>query len=152
MGFETHDPRKVHSGDAIVLDNSVAMRWLVASNNAEQQRFAMRVRDQIRDKDWRILVPYLWTYEAAHVVSRYVKMGELSQRLASQTLLAFTDAFSIVIGRESPAALAEFAHAHDLSAYDAAYVMLARVEATSLATVDARMREVAIHLGVSVVQ
>ena len=47
MGFEALDPFRSHGDQAIVLDNSVAMRWLVASTHAEHQRFALNVREHI---------------------------------------------------------------------------------------------------------
>ena len=49
-------------------------------------------------------------------------------------------------------ALSEFAQAHSLSAYDAAYVMLAQKEGLGLATLDKDMREAAANLGVSVLE
>lgn len=152
MGFEALDPFRSHGDQAIVLDNSVAMRWLVASAHAEHQRFALNVREHIKARNYRVLVPYLWIYEAAHVVSRYVVSGELPVQVASRALLAFEQSFTIVLSRESPQALSEFAQAHSLSAYDAAYVMLAQKQGLGLATLDKDMREAAANLGVSVLE
>ena len=150
MGFEASDPRKAHSNELVVLDNSVAMRWLVASKKTDDQRYAMSVRDRIRAERLWVLVPYLWVYEAAHVVAGYVGRGDLTHQLASETLLAFEDYFTIVIGREPPNTLSEFAQAHGVSGYDAAYVMLAKAESVALATLDGSMREVAGKLGIEI--
>ncbi len=148
MVFEAHDPRKVFSGEVLVLDNSVAMRWLVASAKAEDQRYAHDVRDWIKAEQVRVIVPYLWVYEAAHVVARYVSRGNVTHQVASDTLVAFEEYFTIMIGRESPNVLSEFAQAHDLSGYDAAYVLLAKAESAPLATLDGKMKEVAGKLGI----
>lgn len=86
MVFEAHDPRKAFSGKVIVLDNSVAMRWLVASAKAEDQRYAQDIRNWIKAEQVRVIVSYLWVYEAAHVVARYVSRGNVTHQAASETL------------------------------------------------------------------
>ncbi len=148
MAFESHDPRTAFSGKVLVLDNSVAMRWLVASKKPEDQRYAQEVRDWIQEEQVRVIVPYLWVYEAAHVVAGYVDRGDITHQLASDTLLAFEEYFAIMIGRESPNVLSEFAQVHDLSGYAAAYVLLAKTASAPLATLDGTMREVADTLGI----
>jgi len=150
VGFESSDPGTVNSGDALVLDNSVAMRWLVASGKAADQQYAIRVRDYIQAQRLRVMVPYLWTYEAAHVAARYANLGELEYGVAANALTALHELCSIIIDREAPLALFEFADRYGVSAYDAAYLMLARSQSLPLATVDRKMRRVAKKLRITV--
>lgn len=151
MGFEVREPGKVYSREGIVVDNSVAMRWLIASGKAADQRYAQRVRDFIGEHRPQVMVPYLWTYEAANVVAYYVRQGELEYRLAINTLLALNDLFSIAIDRtETPMALFEASEVHGVTAYDASYLLLARGEGLPLATLDRKMRKVAKSMGIKV--
>lgn len=148
MGYEGRDFFKGSTDKLIVVDNSVAMRWLVASKKSKDQHYALTVRDTIQSESLCVLVPYLWSYEAGHVVAAYANRGDISKQLAIDTLAALEEYFTIVIARESPKSLAEFSMAHGLSAYDAAYVMLAQQESAQLATLDRNMRKVAKKLDV----
>ncbi len=151
VGFEVKEPGKIYSQVGVVLDNSVAMRWLVASGKKVDQRYALSVRDFIQEERPRVMVPYLWTYEAANVVAYYVRQGELEYSVAINTLLALHDLCSIAIDRgETPIALFEAAEAHGVTAYDAAYLLLARSEGLPLATLDRKMRKVAKGMGIDV--
>ena len=151
MGFEVREPGKSYVGEGIVVDNSVAMRWLIASGNPADKRYALSVRDFVQDKRCEVKVPYLWTYEAANVAAYYVREGELDYSVAMNALYALNDLFSITIDRsETPQALFEAAEMHGVSAYDASYLLLARVEGLSLATLDKKMRKVAKSMGIQI--
>ncbi len=52
---------------AFVLDNSVAMRWLLASNKASDQKYAELVLKSLVDAE--VLVPNLWHLEVANLLS-----------------------------------------------------------------------------------
>jgi hypothetical protein len=112
VGFEAAEPGKPYLKGGLVLDNSVAMRWLVASGRPAEQRYARTVHDHIQEHRPRVLVPYLWTYEAANVVAQYVRLGEVSYNVASTTLSALHDLCSISVDRETPLALFELAEKH----------------------------------------
>jgi predicted nucleic acid-binding protein len=151
VGFEVREPGKAYSGAGIVIDNSVAMRWLVASGKPADQRYALAVRTHVREQESRVVVPYLWTYEAANVAAYYVRRGELEYSVAIHALHAFNDVFSISIDRgETPQALFEAAELHAISAYDASYLLLARNEGLPLATLDKKMRKSAKRMGIPV--
>jgi predicted nucleic acid-binding protein len=150
VGFEVKEPGKVHSQGALVLDNSVAMRWLLASGKAADQRYAKSVRNHIKKHRPRVLVPYLWTYEAANVVAQYVRLGELDYDVAANTLIALQELCAVIIERETPLAIFECAEVHGVTAYDAAYLLLARSECLPLATLDKKMRKVARTMGIAV--
>lgn len=151
MGFEVREPGRHYSQGGVVVDNSVAMRWLISSGKPGDQRYARQVRDFIQAEQPQIMVPYLWTYEAANVVAYYVRRGELEYSVAANTLQAFNQLFTITIDRgETPLALFESAEAHGVTAYDAAYLLLARHEGIPLATLDKKMRKVARKMGIEI--
>ncbi len=151
MGFEARELGKAYAKGDLVLDNSVAMRWLVADGKPADQRYARSVRDQIYSQRPKVVVPYWWTYEASNVVAQYVRLGELDYDVASNTLIALQEMCSVIIDRETPLALFKAAEEHGITAYDAAYLLLARSEGLPLATLDKKMRKVAGSMGVTVV-
>ena len=150
MAFEAKRPDSNDLGESIVLDNSVAMRWLLASGKPADQRYALSVRDYVQKKRPKVMVPYLWTYEAANVVAQYVRLGELEYSVASTTLIALQELCSVIIDRVTPLALFEAAELYGISAYDAAYLLLARGDGLPIATLDKKMRKVAAKMGISV--
>lgn len=151
MGFEVREPGKIYTGAGLVVDNSVAMRWIIASGKSADQRYALAVRDFVRDERNQVMVPYLWTYEAANVAAHYVRRGELEYSMAINALHTLSVLFTINIDRgETPRALFEAAESYGITAYDAAYLLLARGEGLPLATLDRGMRKVAKGMGVQI--
>ncbi len=151
MVFEVREAGKSYASGGLVIDNSVAMRWLVASGKTSDQRYALRVRNHVRDKQAEVLVPYLWTYEASNVAAYYVGADELPYNQAFRALQALSDVVTIRIDRgETPHALFEAADRYRITSYDAAYLLLARAEGLPLATLDKKMRKVARSLGVPI--
>ena len=69
---------------------------------------------------------------------------------AANTLMALQALCAVIIDREAPLALFEAAEAHGVTAYDAAYLLLARSEGLPLATLDRKMRKVAKTMGIPV--
>lgn len=100
----------------------------------------------------RLVVPALWPFEVANVLRNIVRRGRLhSDEIAE--LCARLDAYGIeVLGNVDVPVQQRFAaaNAHDLTAYDAAYVDLAVQRRCALATVDARMAAAAQRAGVTV--
>lgn len=151
MGFEIRELGKAYSGSRLVIDNSVAMRWLIASGKPADQRYALAVRDFVRDHQCRVMVPYLWNYEAANVAAHYVRCGELEYSVAIHTLHAMHDLFTINVDwSETPLALFEAAESRGVTAYNASYLLLARGEGLPLATLDKKMRKVAKGMGIQI--
>ena len=58
-----------------VLDNSVAMRWLLASQNQTDQAYAETVLRSFTESE--AVVPHLWHLEAANVLLAAEKRGEI---------------------------------------------------------------------------
>jgi predicted nucleic acid-binding protein len=120
-----------------VLDNSVAMRWLLASEKAADQTYAEAVLKTLTDADAR--VPNLWHLEAVNVLLAAEKNGTIDAGIA-EAFIAHLDSLPIQV--DSLTAQQAFnrtlalARAYKLSTYDAAYLELALREGLPLATLD----------------
>ena len=120
-----------------VLDNSVTMRWLLATENIEDQRYAEDVMTTLVSVD--AIVPSLWHLEVCNVVTRSERRGDIdvgqSEGFIAQLenlpvyvdALTANQAFSRTLG---------LARNYNLSSYDAAYLELAIREGLPLATLD----------------
>ena len=129
---------------AFVLDNSVAMRWLLASEKSADQRYAERVLMSMSAAG--ALVPNLWHLEAANVL-----LGALSRKILE---VADVDRFtaqleSLPVTTDTSTASQAFGHtislakAYRLSSYDAAYLELAVRKGLPIATLDKALRRAA---------
>ena len=101
----------------------------------------------------RVKVPAHWSAEVASALTNNARRGRLSQ--ADITLvLKQIDAFDIEFAKppsvEEMSNLIAFATEKQLTAYDAAYVMLASGLGAKLATLDNAMRRVASRLDIVV--
>ncbi len=120
-----------------VLDNSVAMRWLLASEKVADQNYAEAVLKTLADVDAR--VPNLWHLEAANVLLAAEKNGNIDAGTA-EAFIAHLDSLPFQV--DSLTAQQAFnrtlalARAYKLSTYDAAYLELALREGLPLATLD----------------
>jgi len=120
-----------------VLDNSVAMRWLLESNKQDDQTYAMEVLKSFSDID--ALVPDLWHLEATNVLLGAEKRDEITlgdiEGFISQleNLPIHIDPLTSQQAFNRTLALAR---AYNLSSYDAAYLELAIRECIPLATLD----------------
>ena len=127
-----------------VLDNSVAMRWLLASPKKTDQTYAEKVLQSLVETE--AVVPHLWHLEAANVLLGAEKRGELEtgevERFLAQLEslpiqvdpLTAHQAFSRTLG---------LSRAYKLSSYDAAYLELSIREGLPLATLDKDLRKAA---------
>lgn len=122
---------------AFVLDNSVAMRWLLASEKRTDQNYAERVLGTLEECD--ALTPNLWHLEAANVLAGAEKRGEVSlgeiERFISQleNLPIHVDPLTAHQAFSRTLALSR---AYNISSYDASYLELAMREGLPLATLD----------------
>ncbi|MEM1156500.1 MAG: type II toxin-antitoxin system VapC family toxin [Pseudomonadota bacterium] len=149
MGFDEQGANRDQPATALVVDNSIVMRWLVDSGKPADRKYALSVRDYIHQEDCSVLVPYLWIYEAANVAASYVREGLLESGAAKQALQALHDLLTIRIDRaETPSALFDAASSYRLTAYDAGYLLLAKNESRVLATLDKDMKKAARKVGV----
>lgn len=122
---------------AFVLDNSVVMRWLLASNKASDQKYAESVLESLASAE--AIVPNLWHLEVANVLlsATYRKELEISEverftvQLENLPITVDTLTANQVFGHTI-----SLAKAYRLSSYDAAYLELALREGLPLATLD----------------
>jgi len=138
---------------AFVLDNSVAMRWLLASNKVSDQRYAESVLRSLANAE--AVVPNLWHLEAANVLLSAANRKELeisaverfTVQLENLPITVDTLTANQVFGHTM-----SLAKAYRLSSYDAAYLELALRESLPLATLDkdllkaARRSDIEIYL------
>ena len=132
-----------------ILDNSVAMRWLLSTKKAADQRYALDVLDSLADNS--ALVPNLWHLEATNVLLSAEKREEISlgeiEGFTSQleNLSIVTDTMTSHHAFNRTLTLAR---AYKLSSYDAAYLELAIREGLPLATLDKGLVKAALKAGV----
>jgi len=131
-----------------VLDASVALRWFLDNS---VPAYATRVKRLILSGD-RALVPALWHLEMANGLTLSERRGILAAPDVDrclddieQLLAQSFDTDSSLISARAASALAR---AFRLSAYDAAYLELARRERLPLATLDEQLKAAASQAGV----
>jgi predicted nucleic acid-binding protein len=129
---------------AFVLDNSVAMRWLLVSNKVSDQRYAELVLRSLANAE--AVVPNLWHLEAANVLLSAANRKELeisaverfTVQLENLPITVDTLTSNQVFGHTM-----SLAKAYRLSSYDAAYLELALRENLPLATLDKHLLKAA---------
>src|SRR6266540_6038119 len=124
------------------------VEWLATREGRLQAR---EVYDLLPDVEIR--VPAHWALEICNALRSDIR----SKRLSISDLHAMIDRFDLLDIRAEPPVdlddigpLARFAVAHDLTAYDAAYVQLALHNKAALATLDNAMRGTAQRLDIPV--
>lgn len=122
--------------DALVVDNSVMMRWLFQDGSESDQAYARGVLEAIGEQKLQVLVPYVWVYESAFVVNYYAQRGPTSDNTYHEQLIWLFELSTVIRGEERPEVLYEFSQSYRVPAYDASYVMLALSQACPLATLD----------------
>lgn len=122
----------------IVLDASVAVDWLI------QTSAAPRIESRMFSRHQSLHAPELLDLEIAQVLRRLVREGALS---VSRAEAAIEDLLDLRITRYPHLVLMPriWQLRHNLSAYDAAYVVLAEKLGATLLTRDARLASAAGH-------
>ena len=123
--------------NTFVLDNSVTMRWLMATPKAEDQQYAEQVLQSMLGA--RAHVPNLWHLEVANVLRRSEKQ-QIIRSVHSQGFLIQLQGLPVVV--DDLTYVRAFSRTYDLaeslnlSSYDAAYLELAIRLGAPLATLD----------------
>jgi predicted nucleic acid-binding protein len=122
----------------IVLDASVAIDWLIRSLAAQ------RIESRILSRNQSLHAPELLDLEVVQVLRRLVREGTVS---TSRAETAIEDLLDMRITRYPHSVLLPriWQLRHNLSAYDAAYVVLAERLGATLFTRDARLASAAGH-------
>lgn len=136
--------------ERLVLDCSIALCWYFQD---EADPYADGVAKQLSSAE--ALVPSLWPLEVANAVL----MGERRKRSTqadAQRWIAVLETLPITLDGETAARAwndtLTLARAHNLSAYDAAYLELALREGLPIATLDAKLKAAAQAVGVPLYQ
>lgn len=136
---------------SFVLDNSVAMLWLLPQSNPAGIGMAERVLDQLTHAD--AVVPSLWRLEASNVIAKSLRLKKVTQAQAS-AFIALLDDLNIEIDdqtdRRALHDTLDVAWRYGLSAYDAAYLELALRKNMAIATLDEKLAAAATEAGVQV--
>ncbi len=135
-----------------VLDNSVAMRWLLQDGSDERLAYAEKVLARLTQENSEARVPNIWALEAANVMLKAnAKTGVTEARCAAfagllQDMAITTDLLTATYALGDTLQLAR---RFRLSSYDASYLELALREGLPLATLDGDLRSAMLQTGVA---
>lgn len=135
----------------LVVDNSVAMRWLFTDGSESDRQYASEVAAMVETSE--VHVPALFVTEAANVISRALKVGLISPQECESRfdlLKAMQASIDPMESLHSAMPLAIKAFEVGLSAYDATYLLLAKKLGCPLATLDKNLRRAAKNSGVPI--
>lgn len=127
-----------------VLDNSVAMRWLLKSPKAPDQKYAETVLKSLSEED--AVVPNLWHLEASNVVLGAEKGGDVTVGEAEKFINQLENLpihVDPMTAHQAFSRTINLARTYKLSSYDAAYLELAVREGLPIATLDKSLRKAA---------
>lgn len=131
-----------HGG--VVLDASAAVTWVLRDGRPEDEA---RI-DELLTTGF-ILVPELWHVEMANAFRSALRAGRIDEAfvVGVSEQLELLDVRTDVVGSQVQR-LALEAHARDLTAYDTAYLLLAKDRGLPLATLDRPLAKAAAATGV----
>lgn len=136
---------------AFVMDNSVAMRWLLASKKSTDQEYADAVLVSLMTAE--AIVPSLWHLEAANVLLGAMARKDIETADVERFTVQLED---LPIRVDTLTAHQAFSHtmslakAYNLSSYGAAYLELALREGLALATLDTALGKAAAKAGIEI--
>ena len=116
----------------IVLDASAAIDWLLQTPAGHQ------IERRISSRSESLHAPHVIDLEIAHALRRLVRGGAVHPFRADQAV-AFLQALPITRHPHTALLPRIWQYRHNLSAYDAAYVVLAETLGAALITRDARL-------------
>lgn len=130
----------------IVLDSSVALKWIFADEEGAEH--ALRVRDDHISGKSEIAVPSLFFYEIANVLATKVKLSAEEALEAFELISAFE--FNVhELGSPEYQDAMTLAMQHRVSVYDASYHLLASRLGCRFLTADRKFCEKVKGLGVA---
>lgn len=138
-----------------VLDNSVAMRWLLRDGSAERLAYADKVLAELAQADGWALVPAIWALEAANVMVKAQARLLVTEARSAAFARLLQDMAIATDPHTASHALGDtlqLARRFKLSSYDASYLELAMREGLPLATLDGDLRSAMKQTGVALVE
>lgn len=127
-----------------VLDNSVAMRWLLSSAKASDQKYAKNVLITLSDVD--AIVPNLWHLEVSNVLLGAEKRSDIKQGDSEGFIIQLENLpihVDPLTAHQSFSRAISIARSYKLTSYDASYLELAIRDGLPLATLDSDLRKAA---------
>ena len=127
-----------------VLDNSVAMRWLLETPKKTDQNYSKSVLLSLTESS--ALVPNLWHLEATNVLLSAEKRTEISVGESERFMLQLEDlpiTVDPLTANQCFSHIIALSRAYGLSSYDAAYLELSIRESLPLATLDKALKKAA---------
>jgi predicted nucleic acid-binding protein len=130
-----------------VLDASAALSLVLADEFTDESQ---RILDHVIEHG--AIVPSLWQYEVANGLLSALRRGRTTERAVAQALTGL-GRLPITIDKRQAAGvdLVILGRQFDLSAYDAAYLWLARGREISLATRDRTLARAAARAGIRLI-
>lgn len=129
---------------AFVVDASVSLSWCFEDEASDASDALLH-----RLGAGGGIVPVIWEYEVTNVLAIAERRGRITEAEAARRS-ALLRALPIHVVRDlDPGALLDTARRHALSAYDAAYLLVAEREGLPLATRDAALAAAATAAGVA---
>ncbi|MDR1188256.1 MAG: type II toxin-antitoxin system VapC family toxin [Bifidobacteriaceae bacterium] len=130
----------------IVIDASLTMTWCFEDESTPATE---AILDRVSQEG--ALVPQLWRYEVVNALAMSRRRERLTEAEA-QFFLSLLDRLAIVVDSDLPdgRGLLAMAQSHRLTAYDAAYFLLAARRGLELATLDQELAAAARAAGLSV--
>ena len=131
-----------------VADTSVTLAWCFADESTESSRTLLAAL-----QNSYAVVPALWPFEVANALASAERRGRITQPEIDR-FIGVLNRMPIHIERRESLwlwqAILPLARQHRLSAYDAAYLDLAKRESLPLATRDANLHQAALALQIPV--
>jgi predicted nucleic acid-binding protein len=135
-----------------VLDASVTMAWCFADQGTA---FTAQLQALLRKRQTYALTPELWPFEIANTLSMAERRGRIS-RQATATFLEELRTLPIQVERREAFWICQeivwLTRSFRVSAYDAAYLNLAKRDRIPLATLDEELQAAAKAAGVPLVE
>ncbi|EAR23522.1 type II toxin-antitoxin system VapC family toxin [Nitrococcus mobilis] len=135
-----------------VLDNSVAMRWLLGDGNEDDLAYASHVLDVLGNPDAQATAPAIWPLEVANVIATAESKGLLTEARSSE-FVGLLEGLAVDVdadtARHALKDTLQLARRFSLSAYDAAYLELALRKGFPLATLDVNLQKAAEKTGIA---
>ena len=130
----------------IVLDASVVLCWALGDEEDQNADEAMRLAS--RDGAW---VPGIWRYELMNALLVSERRGRLEARDVVEILADVRNLPVAADHKATDETVVALARRHALSAYDAAYLEVAKRRDLPLASLDRRLQAGAVAAGVALV-
>lgn len=125
---------------SVVLDASVAVKWLLADEDHARQ--ALALRDAIISHGMTVAVPPHFAFEVAHTLVRAARQGRFDAGLVERSLTAVEAlGFEVDTSVDLAVRAARLAQGLGTTVYDAAYLAVARARSATLITADRPLYE-----------